>query len=52
MLRWTETEQARTLRIELSDDDADLPCPWCFAATEESDRSCSGCGRSFGGVLN
>jgi hypothetical protein len=26
----------------------DLPCPWCYAPTEESDRRCRGCGRSFG----
>jgi hypothetical protein len=26
----------------------DLPCPWCYAPTDEKDRRCSGCGRSFG----
>jgi hypothetical protein len=26
----------------------DLPCPWCYAPTDESDSRCSGCGRSFG----
>lgn len=26
----------------------DLPCPWCYAPTEEDDRRCSGCGRTFG----
>lgn len=26
----------------------DLPCPWCYAPTHESDRRCGGCGRSFG----
>jgi hypothetical protein len=26
----------------------DLPCPWCYAPTDESDRRCSGCGQSFG----
>lgn len=26
----------------------DLPCPWCYAPTDEGDSRCSGCGRSFG----
>jgi hypothetical protein len=26
----------------------DLPCPWCYAPTHESDRRCGGCGRTFG----
>ena len=26
----------------------DLPCPWCYAQTHESDRRCAGCGRTFG----
>ena len=26
----------------------DLPCPWCYAPTHESDRRCGGCGRAFG----
>lgn len=26
----------------------DLPCPWCYAPTEESDARCRGCGRTFG----
>ena len=26
----------------------DLPCPWCYAPTDENDAKCSGCGRSFG----
>lgn len=26
----------------------DLPCPWCYAPTEEDDSRCSGCGQSFG----
>lgn len=26
----------------------DLPCPWCYAPTEEHDTRCSGCGRAFG----
>jgi hypothetical protein len=26
----------------------DLPCPWCYAPTQEQDSRCKGCGRSFG----
>ncbi|HUG08789.1 MAG TPA: hypothetical protein VMP13_07845 [Acidimicrobiia bacterium] len=26
----------------------DLPCPWCYAPTDEHDRRCHGCGRAFG----
>lgn len=26
----------------------DLPCPWCYSPTDESDSRCSGCGRDFG----
>ena len=26
----------------------DLPCPWCYAPTEENDARCAGCGRVFG----
>jgi hypothetical protein len=26
----------------------DLPCPWCYAPTDENDSRCRGCGRSFG----
>lgn len=26
----------------------DLPCPWCYGPTDEQDRKCTGCGRSFG----
>lgn len=26
----------------------DLPCPWCYAPTEEDDSRCRGCGRHFG----
>lgn len=33
---------ARDLRSD------DLPCPWCYAPTEEADAKCSGCGRVFG----
>jgi hypothetical protein len=34
-----------SLRDERSED---LPCPWCYSPTEESDSRCRGCGRSFG----
>jgi hypothetical protein len=34
-----------SLRDERSED---LPCPWCYAPTEENDSRCRGCGRSFG----
>lgn len=26
----------------------ELPCPWCYAPTEETDLRCRGCGRKFG----
>ncbi len=26
----------------------DLPCPWCYAPTQEQDARCNGCGRAFG----
>lgn len=34
-----------TMRDEKSED---LPCPWCYAPTDELDNRCSGCGRKFG----
>lgn len=52
MLRWVDTDDTRTVRIELSEDDTDLPCPWCRAATEESDRQCPNCRRTFGSVIS
>jgi len=33
--------------IRLSDL-ADLPCPWCMAATSEHDTQCASCGQAFG----
>ena len=27
---------------------ADLPCPWCGAATTETDATCPSCGQRFG----
>lgn len=26
----------------------DLPCPWCYSPTDETDTRCRGCGRKFG----
>ena len=34
-----------TLRDDRGDD---LPCPWCYGPTTESDMRCPGCGTSFG----
>ncbi|NNF65434.1 MAG: hypothetical protein HKN07_14400 [Acidimicrobiia bacterium] len=31
-----------------SSGDADLPCPWCRAQTNEDDRACPSCGQNFG----
>ncbi|MGH3649225.1 MAG: hypothetical protein ACRDU9_00835 [Acidimicrobiia bacterium] len=28
--------------------DDDLPCPWCYAPTDEKDRRCGECGVAFG----
>ena len=37
------------LVVRVRDERADdLPCPWCYAPTDEDDRRCGGCGRSFG----
>ena len=37
------------LAVRVRDERADdLPCPWCYAPTDEDDRRCGGCGRSFG----
>ena len=38
-----------TLTVEdMQMDFADLPCPWCNAATREDDKSCPSCGQRFG----
>lgn len=34
-----------SVRDEQSDD---LPCPWCYAPTDEHDSRCTGCGSTFG----
>ncbi len=34
--------------VDLVDDEADLPCPWCRAATNDTDDHCPSCGRRFG----
>lgn len=26
----------------------DLPCPWCYGPTLETDERCQGCGQAFG----
>jgi hypothetical protein len=26
----------------------DLPCPWCYAPTDEQDTRCAACGQEFG----
>lgn len=37
------------LVISLGDGQSDdLPCPWCYAPTDEKDSRCKGCGRKFG----
>lgn len=37
------------LVIDISDDHGDdLPCPWCYSPTDESDHRCRSCGRVFG----
>lgn len=42
-----ETDRRLTIRLH-EDGEEDLPCPWCYAPTAESDNRCSGCGRNFG----
>lgn len=37
------------LAVELPSEGAeDLPCPWCYAPTNETDARCPSCGRRFG----
>jgi hypothetical protein len=36
------------LRSGYETDGADLPCPWCRAATGENDQRCPSCGQRFG----
>lgn len=43
--RSTRPTQAPTVRLL---DLADLPCPWCRAATSEYDDYCTSCGQPFG----
>ena len=31
-------------------DSTDLPCPWCRAATTETDEFCTACSQSFGTI--
>lgn len=30
------------------DNGDDLPCPWCYSQTAETDTRCTSCGRRFG----
>ncbi|NNL68831.1 MAG: hypothetical protein HKO70_02580 [Acidimicrobiia bacterium] len=43
--RSTRPIQSPTVRLS---DYADLPCPWCRAATNEHDDYCVSCGQAFG----
>lgn len=42
-----ESDSSRVVRVTEERGD-DLPCPWCYSPTDEHDRRCDGCGRSFG----
>lgn len=45
------TSRSKQVPLKLEDlefDYADLPCPWCQAATREDDKSCPTCGQRFG----
>lgn len=44
---WFKTDPGRIVlaRDERGDD---LPCPWCYAPTNENDSHCRSCGREFG----
>ncbi len=38
-----------SLVVDLRDERGDdLPCPWCYSPTAETDIRCRGCGRAFG----
>ncbi len=42
-------KSGRGLLVTVGDDRSeDLPCPWCYAPTDEADSRCGGCGRDFG----
>jgi hypothetical protein len=41
----SDPRRVLALRDERVDD---LPCPWCYAPTDENDSRCGGCGREFG----
>ena len=47
-----QLRRRRSLRDDtlavLVETDEDLPCPWCGAATRETDPRCPGCGHRFG----
>lgn len=42
-----ERDPRRVVSV-MDDRGEDLPCPWCYAPTNENDSRCSGCGRHFG----
>ncbi len=37
-----------TLVVTRDERGDDLPCPWCYAPTQEGDKRCNGCGSVFG----
>lgn len=37
-----------TLVVTRDERGDDLPCPWCYAPTQEGDTRCNGCGSVFG----
>jgi hypothetical protein len=39
---------ATVLQLTVDPGDDDLPCPWCFTATNADDARCPGCARKFG----
>ena len=41
-------EAGRWALTSLTDPSVDLPCPWCRAATTESDTHCPNCHQRFG----
>ena len=48
--RGHETFQVNPVLVAMFADKGgeDLPCPWCYAPTDETDVRCRGCGRKFG----
>ncbi len=46
--RRSESRQNPVVDEAARREEADLPCPWCGAATTEDDPACPSCGRRFG----